>query len=391
MANTWIFQANPTRFDIDGFLATDPPTMRWTVRQGEKQMRPGDTVFLWRAIGDGDPKLSGVVAQAEIVAPPALQPDMPAALPFWQDAAEATDQLRADLRLGRIALRDRLKRSWLLEDPVLRGMAILTRRTGTNFLLDLAQADRLGAVWRRAGVDWDYAEALAGLWAYWKTLGANVSRLPGNPVSDVALRTGRVVPGAYNKVMNYRAIDPGDARAGLSAASVQDRAVWAAFYNSAAGTLDGVALEAEYQRLWGADTGVIAASQEPVENTARRLAQRSLADLMAKYMARVPALPAKPKPRVAAQRLFDREPLVVAIARLRAQWACEVPGCAHPLFTDENGMPFVEVHHIVPLAAGGSDRIENVACVCPSHHREAHHGKAASTIAVALAQVRNAE
>ena len=46
------------------------------------------------------------------------------------------------------------------------------------------------------------AESIAGLWAYAKTYGKEVSRLPGSPVADGALRIGRAVTGVYNKVMN---------------------------------------------------------------------------------------------------------------------------------------------------------------------------------------------
>ena len=34
----------------------------------------------------------------------------------------------------------------------------------------------------------------------------------------------------------------------------------------------------------------------------------------------------------------------------------------------------METHHIVPLSEGGSDGDDNVAALCPNHHREAHYG-----------------
>lgn len=34
---------------------------------------------------------------------------------------------------------------------------------------------------------------------------------------------------------------------------------------------------------------------------------------------------------------------------------------------------FLEQHHIIPRAKGGSDGIENVIALCPNCHREVHH------------------
>ena len=46
----------------------------------------------------------------------------------------------------------------------------------------------------------------------------------------------------------------------------------------------------------------------------------------------------------------------------------------------QGGKVFLETHHIVPLGEKGKDVIENVAAICPNHHREAHHGAARKTI-----------
>jgi hypothetical protein len=66
----------------------------------------------------------------------------------------------------------------------------------------------------------------------------------------VALRIGRVVSGVYNKVMNFRAIDPRDERTGLEGAGDTDRKVWEEFYDPRTKQLREVELEQEYQRLW---------------------------------------------------------------------------------------------------------------------------------------------
>ncbi len=73
-------------------------------------------------------------------------------------------------------------------------------------------------------------------------------------------------------------------------------------------------------------------------------------------------------------RDFRRSLDVVVSALVRAADRCEMPGCAHKLFLKENGKPFLEVHHVVPLAEGGEDYLGNAAAICPACHRELHYG-----------------
>jgi hypothetical protein len=77
MSQTWLFQCNPDRFDIDGFLASQPAETNWLVRQHPKQIAPGDQVFIWRAIGSGSRQVSGIVAEAEVLTHTAELPEIP--------------------------------------------------------------------------------------------------------------------------------------------------------------------------------------------------------------------------------------------------------------------------------------------------------------------------
>jgi predicted restriction endonuclease len=45
---------------------------------------------------------------------------------------------------------------------------------------------------------------------------------------------------------------------------------------------------------------------------------------------------------------------------------CIVPGCRH--------WRFIDVHHVVPRAHRGPNRLENLACLCTAHHRAVHEG-----------------
>ncbi|MEO8180856.1 MAG: hypothetical protein ABI895_18645 [Deltaproteobacteria bacterium] len=51
---------------------------------------------------------------------------------------------------------------------------------------------------------------------------------------------------------------------------------------------------------------------------------------------------------------------------LRDQHRCQVPGC--------NNVSWLDVHHIELRSEGGRHALENLICVCGSHHRAAHRG-----------------
>lgn len=42
-------------------------------------------------------------------------------------------------------------------------------------------------------------------------------------------------------------------------------------------------------------------------------------------------------------------------------------------FIDKNGIPFLETHHIIWLAHGGLDTIENTVALCPNCHKKIHN------------------
>ena len=93
-------------------------------------------------------------------------------------------------------------------------------------------------------------ECVAALMVYEDTRNIPISRKPGSLVANLALLTGRAVSGAYNKLLNFRAIDPRDQRAGLAASGQMDREVWNDFYDEVTQEIRYDALRAEYDSLW---------------------------------------------------------------------------------------------------------------------------------------------
>jgi hypothetical protein len=258
-AGGWIFQANPDRFDIDEYLKR-VRMITWMVRQSHLAplMETGDRVFIWRAKGKSA-TAAGVIASGWLAEKPKVRPEDPVSSALWRGNPSAPS-LRVTVDVDRVARgpRAEVRRDWLLDDPVLRSLRILRVANETNFLLDVPQARRLEALWARTGADWSRAEAIAGLWAYHQSAGGGVSKTPRSPVSLVAERIGRSVGSVYNKVMNFRALDPCDARRGLQAFSEMDRAVWEEMYDAAAQRIRSARLEQEFETLWP-----IASSPQP--------------------------------------------------------------------------------------------------------------------------------
>jgi hypothetical protein len=394
---SWIFQANPKSFDIDAFLADHPGTFTWLVTRYANDINVGDRVYLWRAAA-GDAEKAGVLAEAEVIAPVNSMIADRHTAKFWREQVETwTEENRVWMRLVRRgSAKEILRRDWLLEDPVLDSMLLLKQAAGTNFSLTEDEAQRLEQMWARVGQDWCRSESIAGLWAYVETIGKPVSRLSGSPVSTVSRLTGRAVAGVYNKVMNFRSIDPRDDRAGMSGAGAIDREVWREFFDPNALHLRSDELYDEFVRLWGdasigetrkADPGSLNAA---TEREADRLASRPLSDLLKAYdeQASLSSRRKKPGVRAATSLVFERSSLVIAIAKVRANYRCEVNECAHPTFAGKDGKPYCEVHHIVPLSEGGRDTIDNTACICPGHHREVHLGARATELRRMLTALR---
>lgn len=74
--------------------------------------------------------------------------------------------------------------------------------------------------------------------------------------------------------------------------------------------------------------------------------------------------------------VYHRSPTVSADVLSRANGKCEMPDCSVPLFLRSDKTTYLEIHHVIPLSAGGDDSPLNTAALCPSCHRELHFGVA---------------
>jgi len=81
-------------------------------------------------------------------------------------------------------------------------------------------------------------------------------------------------------------------------------------------------------------------------------------------------------------RRFNRSPVVAAYVLQRADGQCEL--CSNTSFLTDVGDAYLEIHHVVQLAAGGPDTPENTVAVCANCHRELHFGVNRGTLTALL-------
>jgi len=78
-----------------------------------------------------------------------------------------------------------------------------------------------------------------------------------------------------------------------------------------------------------------------------------------------------PSKRQATGAQYIRDEAVAVYVKQAANGFCDLCNNEAP-FTDKAGRPFLENHHVIPLAEGGDDTISNAVALCPNCHRKMH-------------------
>ncbi len=108
-------------------------------------------------------------------------------------------------------------------------------------------------------------------------------------------------------------------------------------------------------------------------DTVSTATQRAIAGLSdEKLMKMAGGASSGPAPKyTAAATLRKRNPYLPEMVKRRANGVCELCGCVLD-YNDGGGRPYLEVHHIVPLADDGADELTNMVALCPNCHRKMH-------------------
>lgn len=114
-------------------------------------------------------------------------------------------------------------------------------------------------------------------------------------------------------------------------------------------------------------------SLEPYVATADTNAlETRVSELRQRHLGAIPRGSISPEISISTVTTFVRDPAVKAWVLQAANGHCE--GCGSPApFIGTNGLPYLEVHHVVPLSSHGSDRTTNAVALCPNCHRRCHH------------------
>ena len=146
MGQSWVFQANPKRFDIDAFLNERPKGVSWITPQSSDQMSVGDIVYIWRSKAGGPDYRSGVIAACIIEEPPIERSDDPNTAHYWMtDEDRDVVRKRVELSIRSIYQRVSPIRSEALADDALSKCEFVKGRQQTNFLLTSETAQKLAA------------------------------------------------------------------------------------------------------------------------------------------------------------------------------------------------------------------------------------------------------
>lgn len=119
------------------------------------------------------------------------------------------------------------------------------------------------------------------------------------------------------------------------------------------------------------------ATNEDIQSisTAESIAAHATTDTRQELIKKAKLKSGKPARRQVTRNDFVRSPDVVMGAIARSLGKCEMPDCRSELFFRDGDIPYLEVHHVIPLSEDGDDALDNAASLCPRCHRELHHGK----------------
>jgi len=135
----WLFQANPTIYDIDHALS-ELTEVTWVVRQSKNEVRKGDFVYLWRSGPD-----AGIVATATVMNDPVEMPG-DADDPYVIKAESLSKpEPRVVLRIDSV-LPAVIRRSDLVEHSVLKDLGVVRFANATNFKVTPQQDQALRAL-----------------------------------------------------------------------------------------------------------------------------------------------------------------------------------------------------------------------------------------------------
>ena len=103
--------------------------------------------------------------------------------------------------------------------------------------------------------------------------------------------------------------------------------------------------------------------------------ERSLRDSAVARAQRLAEAAEFPESIQVVSRAFRRNADVIAEVLIRANGGCEACHSSAPFLRATDSSPYLEVHHLKLLSAGGKDTVANAIALCPNCHRKFHFGE----------------
>jgi hypothetical protein len=128
--NIWIFQANPTRYDILNALNDNDigNTIYWLVKQNIKKIHKGHLVLIWMS-----GKESGIYALGRIECEPSFMKENVPERKYWLSDGENEIENRVRLSILKRFINKPILKEELLKIPELSKLSIFRHFQGTNF------------------------------------------------------------------------------------------------------------------------------------------------------------------------------------------------------------------------------------------------------------------
>ncbi len=157
--NTWIFQGNPQRFNINDYLLENDEIW-WSIRQKHfaDEIKVDDEVFIWRS--DGSVRGSGgIVARTIVISTPQEYVNDKESASYWYEERGEASYLAVKLQVIEVDVIEGLNRLELAEHPNLKNLMIMRLKQNTNYLVEDELKSYLRQIWFRKypPIDKDYA------------------------------------------------------------------------------------------------------------------------------------------------------------------------------------------------------------------------------------------
>ncbi len=127
----WIFQANPTRYDILNALADEEigSEIHWLVNQHKNDILKEHIGIIWLSGSE-----SGIYAITEILTDPKILAEPDSEKKYWTDSSDkADDKLRVKMRVVKSLITNPISKDKIRQTHGLENLSILRYNQGTNF------------------------------------------------------------------------------------------------------------------------------------------------------------------------------------------------------------------------------------------------------------------